>query len=141
MAAKAGLPIRPAEYSPFEEVFLVTLAVGLVVIAAISLSPLYVHRVRLPRGATAFGAALVAGALALAVAAGLLKATMVPSRDGAFLAAFVLLFLGALLIVRTDEGDDPGADPDEPPWWPSFELEYRSYARRRRSVAHGSPRH
>jgi hypothetical protein len=122
-------------------VFLVTLAVGLVVIAAISLSPLYVRRVRLPRGSTALGAALVAAALGLGVAAALLRAAMIPSRNGAFLAAFVLLFLGALLILRTDEGDDPGADAPEPPWWPSFELDFRSYARRRQRVAHSSPRH
>jgi hypothetical protein len=135
------LAIRVAEYSPCEDVFLVTLAVGLVVIAAISLSPLYAGRVRLPRGSAVLGAGLVASALGLAVAAALWQAAMVPSRNGAFLAAFVLLFLGALLIVRTDEGDDPGADADEPPWWPSFELDYRSYARRQRRVAHSSPRH
>jgi hypothetical protein len=39
---------------------------------------------------------------------------------------------GSLLVLRRDDGDDSSgtADPETPPWWPEFEREFRSYARR-----------
>jgi len=112
-----------------------TLAVGLLVVAAVALSPGYVARVRLPRRSTAIGTAFVVVALLLALATTLWHVALLPSRNEAFLVSFVLLLLGALLIVGGGEEDGPGADDDEPRWWPSFELDFQSYARSRRPLA------
>jgi len=128
------LAIRPGEYSPIEEVFALTLAIGLLVVAAVALSPAYVARVRLPHRSTEIGAAFVAAALLLAVPAALWQVAALPSRNQVFLVSFVLLLLGAILIVGNGPDDDPGADDDEPPWWPSFELDFWSYARSRRPL-------
>ena len=71
-------------------------------------------------GLAAIGA--FAGDLLLA---GIVVALLVPT------AACVL---GFAVAVATADGDDgwggPGSD-DEPPWWPSFERQLRSYDRRR----------
>jgi hypothetical protein len=115
-------------------VFSLTLAVGLLVVAAVALSPAYVARVRLPHGSTAIGGAFVAAALLLAVPAALWHVAVLPSRNEVFLVSFALLLLGALLIVGNGPEDDPGADDEEPPWWPSFELDFQSYARSRRPL-------
>jgi drug/metabolite transporter (DMT)-like permease len=128
------LAVWPGEYSPIEEVFALTLAVGLLVVAAVALSPGYVARVRLPRRSTALGAAFVVAALLFALPTTLWHLALLPSRNEVFLVSFVLLLLGALLIVGSEPEDDPGADDDEPPWWPSFELDFRSYARSRRPL-------
>jgi uncharacterized membrane protein len=117
-------------------VFAVTLVVGLVVVAAVALAPLYVERCRLPRGSRALGAVLVGAALTLAVPAALWQVTLLPSRNDVFLVAFVLLLLGALLIIAAGGGDDePGGNGEEPPWWPTFETDFWGYARRQRRVA------
>ena len=105
------------------------------VVAAVALSPAYAARVRVPRGSTTIGAASVAAAIALAVPAALWDVAVLPSRNEAFLVAFALLLLGALLIVGSGPEDDPGADDEEPPWWPSFELDFWSYTRSRRPLA------
>jgi hypothetical protein len=131
---RAGLAIWPGEYSPIEEVFALTLAVGLLVVAAVALSPAYVARVRLPHRSTTIGAAFVAAALLLAVPTTLWQVALLPSRNEVFLISFVLLLLGAVLIVGTAPEDDPGADDDEPPWWPSFELDFWSYTHSRRPL-------
>jgi hypothetical protein len=120
-------------------VFLVTLAVGAVTVAAISLSPFYVRRFRLPSSAR-FGAALVAASVGLgAVSVSTPGGALAPS-DQLFLCLFATLLLGALLILgdNPDEGDDDsGGGPDDsdgdPPWWPEFESGFRSYV--------GRPRH
>ena len=118
-----------------------TLAAGLLVVAAVALSPLYVERVEPPPGSTALGAVFVATALLLAVPAALWRLALLPSVDEVFLAAFLLLFLGALLIVAGEHGEDPGSDEDEPPWWPRFELDFRAYSSgRRRPLAPTSSR-
>jgi hypothetical protein len=124
----------PGEYSPFEEVFAFTLAVGLLVVAAVALSPAYVAQVQVPERSEAIGAAFVAGALLLAVPAALWQVAVLPTRSEVFLVAFALLLLGALLIVGNDPDDEPRADDDEPPWWPSFEHDFWAYARSRRPL-------
>jgi hypothetical protein len=129
------LAIWLGEYSPIEEVFAFTLAVGLVVVAAVALSPAYVGQVQVPARSDAVGAAFVASALLLALPAALWQVSVLPSRNEVFLVAFVLLWLGALLIVGNDPGDDPGADDGEPPWWPEFEHDFWSYTRSRRPLA------
>jgi hypothetical protein len=128
------LAVWPGEYSPIEEVFAFTLAVGLLVVAAVALSPAYVTRVQVPERSEAIGAAFVAAALLLALPAALWGVAVLPSRSELFLVAFALLLLGALLIVGHEPDDDPGADDDEPPWWPSFEHDFWSYARSRRPL-------
>jgi hypothetical protein len=133
----AGLAIWAGEYSPIEEVFALTLAVGLLVVAAVALSPTYVARVRLPHRSTAIGASFVAAALLLAIPTTLWHVALLPSRNEVFLVSFVLFLLGAVLIVGTGPEDDPGADDDdddEPPWWPSFELDFWSYTHSRRPL-------
>jgi len=129
------LAIWPGEYSPIEEVFAFTLAVGLLVVAAVALSPAYVGRVQLPRHSTAIGTAFVTAALLLAAPVAIWHVTLLPSRNEVFLVSFVLLLLGTLLIVGTGPEDDPGEGDDEPPWWPSFELDFWSYTRSRRPLA------
>jgi hypothetical protein len=115
-------------------VFTFTLAVGLVVVAAVSLSPLLVGD-RLPRGLGSAGAGLVAAALILAVPTVLVHGAAA-SRDKTFIAAFVLLLAGALLIVGSGDDDrrEPGADDDDPSWWPSFELDFWAHVHARRQL-------
>jgi hypothetical protein len=128
------LAIWPGEYSPIGKVFAFTLAVGLLVVAAVALSPAYVTRVQVPERSEAIGAAFVAAALLLALPAALWQVAVLPSRNEVFLVSFVLLLLGTLLIVGNDPEDDPGADDGDPPWWPSFENDFWSYARSRRPL-------
>jgi hypothetical protein len=129
------LAVCPGEYSPIEEVFAFTLAVGLLVVAAVAVSPAYVARVQVPERSEAIGAAFVAAALLLAVPAALWQVAVLQSRSEVFLVAFALFLLGAILIVGNDPDDDPGADDDEePPWWPSFEHDFWNYARSRRPL-------
>jgi hypothetical protein len=49
-----------------------------------------------------------------------------------FVAGVVAFAAGSLLVLRRDGDGDPrgNADPETPPWWPEFEREFRSYARR-----------
>jgi len=116
-------------------VFILTLAVGLVVVAAVSLSPLLIGDRRLPAGVASIGAGLVAASLLLAVPTVLVHGAAA-SRDKTFIAAFVLLLAGALLIVGSGEDDrrEPGEGDDEPSWWPSFELDFRDYVHSRRQL-------
>jgi hypothetical protein len=39
---------------------------------------------------------------------------------------------GALLVLSSDDEDDlhGSTDPENPPWWPDFEREFRDYERR-----------
>ena len=116
--------------------FIVTLATGSVMVAAIAMSPMYARRVRFQRSPFA-GILLVCGSIGLGLAARG-SADTTPPRDDLFLCLFAMLLLGALLIVADpgDDGfgDDSGGDgPDEdPPWWPEFEAGFRSYARHSR---------
>lgn len=52
--------------------------------------------------------------------------------DAAFVAGLAAFALGALLVLRHEDGDDRrgDAEPDSPPWWPDFERDFRAYARR-----------
>lgn len=52
--------------------------------------------------------------------------------ETAFVAGVAAFAAGSLLVLRRDGGDDSrgNADPETPPWWPEFEREFRSYARR-----------
>ena len=118
------------------EVFTLTLAVGLVVVVAVSLSPLLVGDRRLPASLASAGAGLVVASVLLALPAALLHGP-VASRDKSFIAAFVLLLVGGLLLVGAGGDDRRGPDDgdDDPSWWPSFELDFRVYARDRRPLA------
>ena len=52
--------------------------------------------------------------------------------ETAFAAGVAAFAVGSLLVLRRDGRDDSrgSADPETPPWWPEFEREFRSYARR-----------
>jgi hypothetical protein len=118
-------------------VFVVTVAAGVAAIAAISLSPLYVGRLRLARSVP-IGGVLVVGAIGLAAAASVTGRTI--PRDEVFLAVFVSLLVGSLLILG-DDGDDPEEDDGaDPPWWPEFEADFGRYARRRTPTVPGRSR-
>jgi hypothetical protein len=108
-------------------VFLLTLAFGLIVVAAISLSPLYARRLKLGRS-TPIGSALVLAAIALAVVAAAAPRTFGTNGRVLFLVAFLLLLFASLLLIADDESDDE--DGGEPPWWPEFELGFRRHAAR-----------
>lgn len=48
------------------------------------------------------------------------------------LAAMLLLTVATwLVLIETDEDDDPDEAPDDPAWWPEFERELREWARNR----------
>ena len=121
--------------------FVVTLAVGAVTVAAISLSPLYARRVRLVRSAR-LGTALVAGSIALGASSVATSGWPLLPRDELFLCLFAALLLGTLLILGDDaeEGpDDPNGWLDDsggdPPWWPEFEAGFSRHVGRRRYPA------
>jgi len=123
-------------------VFLVTVAAGAVTIAAISLSPLYIRRIRLVSSAR-LGTGLVAGSDVLGAVSVSTSGRALPPRDELFLCLFAALLLGALLILGDDPDgwrDDPdgrrGDSDDDPPWWPEFEAGFsRHVAQRRYSPA------
>jgi 4-amino-4-deoxy-L-arabinose transferase-like glycosyltransferase len=108
-------------------VFLLTLAFGLVVIAAISLSPLYARRFKLGRS-TPIGCALVLAAIAVAVVAVAVPRTFGTNGRVLFLVAFLLLLVASLLLIADDESDNE--DGGEPPWWPEFESGFRRHVAR-----------
>jgi hypothetical protein len=48
------------------------------------------------------------------------------------LAAMLLLTVATwLVLIETDDDDEPGEVPDDPAWWPEFECELREWARNR----------
>jgi hypothetical protein len=120
--------------------FPVTLALGLCIVAAILLSPLYIQRVRLVKSSSpatvrrgSLGAALVLGSLGVAAVAVSLPGRSTPQNDALFLGLFVLLLVGSLLILAGDDTDEEGDGPDaDPPWWPEFEAGFRQHLRHAR---------
>jgi hypothetical protein len=109
--------------------FLITLLIGLATVPAIALSPLLARRLGVTRSPR-LGTGFVLGAVGLA-----LICVAEPERNPGnwlFLAVFVLLAVGALLLAGDQPDDPPEGFADEPPWWPEFEAEFRRYARRRR---------
>ena len=114
--------------------FTLTLALGVGAVAAIALSPLYAGRLR-PFGSMRLGAAFVSLALGIALVCAATPGTSVATKSALFLCSFVLMLVGAALVLR--DSDDPSDDQPrdwtdgEPPWWPEFEKGFRSYARRR----------
>jgi hypothetical protein len=116
--------------------FVVTLALGVCIVGAILLSPLYIRRVRLVKSAT-LGAAFVSGSLGLAAIAASLPNRSAPGHDALFVCLFVLLLVGALLILCDGGPDEDGDGPDaDPPWWPEFEAGFRHHlSRQRRPVS------
>jgi hypothetical protein len=115
--------------------FLLILAFGLAVVAAISLSPLYARRLRLARSAP-LGTALVLAAIAVAAVSAAAPRHVGGTGRELFLGAFFLLLFGSLLLIADDEpgGEDGGG---EPPWWPEFESSFRRYAARSRRPISG----
>ena len=117
--------------------FILTLAFGVIALAAIALSPLYAGRLR-RFGSVRLGAAFISLAVGIAVVCAATPGTSVATKSELFLCSFVLMLVGAALVVR--DSDDPGDDEPrdwsdgEPPWWPEFEEGFRSYARRRRPL-------
>ena len=118
--------------------FVLTLILGVAVVTAISLSPLYARQLR-HRRSDPLGLALVLGAVGLAAIAAAAPAGAAGIERALFPCAFVLLLAGALLLLGDQpdgryEGDDSDSDP---PWWPEFESGFRSYARHRREPVAG----
>jgi hypothetical protein len=75
---------------------------------------------------------LIALPLPLAVGIQVLMPLPPALAETAFVAGVAAFAAGALLVLRNDDGDDlrRDVDPEGPPWWPEFEREFRSYARR-----------
>jgi hypothetical protein len=115
-------------------VFLLTLAFGLVVVVAISLSPLYARRFKIGRS-TPIGCALVFAAIALAVIGASPPRSLGSNGRVLFPVAFLLLLLASLLLIADDEADDE--DGGEPPWWPEFESGFRRHVARSRQPLTG----
>ena len=114
------------EAEGFAVVFLLTLALGLVVVPAISLSPLYARRLKLGRS-TPIGCALVLVAVALVVVAASVPRNVGSNGRLLFLVAFLLLLFASLLLMADNESGDE--DGGEPPWWPEFESGFRRHER------------
>jgi|SRR5581483_2406290 len=112
--------------------FIVTLAIGCIVVAAIAASPLLGDWVR-PYCSLRLSAAAIAVALALPLFCAAFPAAA-ERRSELFLCSLVLILVGAILLPRGgEEPDDTGSGvDDDPPWWPEFERAFRSYARRDR---------
>jgi drug/metabolite transporter (DMT)-like permease len=111
-------------------VFGLTLAFGLAVVIAISLSPLYAVRLERLRSRR-IGAALVIASFGLVFVS--LAHHRHPDGRALFLAAFACLLVGAVLVLADDGADDDGGgETEEPPWWPEFESGFRRYASRPR---------
>jgi hypothetical protein len=137
LAPSSHLRLQGVEFA-IQHVFVVTIAAGLVVVAVVSLSPLYADDARMPQPSSTVGGLLVAGALLLGVAASLLDTAA--ERSCGFLASFVLLLLGALLLLGGDDQDEgPPHGDDDPPWWPAFETGFRSYVEAQRRPAPRRP--
>ena len=75
---------------------------------------------------------LIALPLPLAVVIEVFAPLPSPLAETTFVAGVAAFAAGSLLVLRRDDGDDSSgtADPETPPWWPEFEREFRSYARR-----------
>ena len=111
--------------------FILTLALGIIAVAAIAASPLYADRIR-PVGSARLSTAAVSLALAIPLF-GAASPRMGGIRSELFLCSFVLILIAAVLAPRGEDPDEPPyRGDDDPPWWPEFERGFRSYARRRR---------
>jgi 1,4-dihydroxy-2-naphthoate octaprenyltransferase len=117
--------------------FTLTLALGVGAVVAIALSPLYAGRLR-PLGSMRLGAAFISLSLGIALVCVATPGTSVTTKSELFLCSFVLMLVGAALVLC--DSDDPSDEEPrdwtdgEPPWWPEFEAGFRSYARRRRPL-------
>lgn len=116
--------------------FMVTLALGVAVVAAIAMSPLYAGRLR-PMRSARLGIALVLLAIGIATVCTAAPSAVFPVRHAVFLCVFVLMLAGALLILGEDPDDWREAADDEPPWWPEFEASLTRYRRGLRDLIPG----
>jgi hypothetical protein len=75
---------------------------------------------------------LIALPLPLAVVMEVLAPLPPLLAETTFVAGVAAFAAGSLLVLRRDGGGDSRGtpDPETPPWWPEFEREFRSYARR-----------
>ena len=75
---------------------------------------------------------LVAVPLPLVVAIRLSVPSSPLGGQGAFVGGLLAFALGALLTLsgRADDEDRAETDPGPAPWWPDFERDFRTYARR-----------
>jgi hypothetical protein len=85
-----------------------------------------------PQRRRAIGWLLIALPLPLAVGIETFASPPRVFADAAFVAGLTAFAVGALLVLSGDEEDDrrPDAVPESPPWWPDFERDFRTYARR-----------
>ena len=117
--------------------FILTLTLGVVAVAAIALSPLYGGGLR-RFGSVRLGAAFISLAVGIAVVCAATPGTPVAAKSELFLCSFVLMVVGAALVVRDSDDPDDEEPRDwsggEPPWWPEFEEGFKSYTRRRRPL-------
>ena len=75
---------------------------------------------------------LIALPLPLAVATEVFASPPHAFADAAFVAGLAAFAVGVLLVLRSDDEDDRRGDAEleGPPWWPEFERDFRTYARR-----------
>lgn len=113
-------------------ILLVDLVLGIALVAAVA-----VGATRSPLGASSerqrvLGWLLIAVPLPLAVGLQLLAPLPPAFRETAFVAGVAAFAAGALLVLSSDDEDDPrdGAEPETPPWWPEFERDFDEYVRR-----------
>jgi hypothetical protein len=110
-----------------------SLLLGLFVLGVIGFASRPSRSATRSRAGTAIGWLLVAVPLPFALALHLFLRPE-PSLDRlAFVVGAVAFALGALLVLPSRDEDERGdfeVDPDQPPWWPDFERDFRAYTRR-----------
>jgi hypothetical protein len=124
------VPVRPLP--------LVDLALGVILIAAIGFAAGQSWPAAQERRHQLLGWLLVTVPLPLVVSVRLVFPTAALGSQGAFVCAVLAFAAGAVLVLsgRGDKEDElMERGPGPAPWWPDFERDFQSYARR-----HSRPR-
>jgi hypothetical protein len=113
-------------------ILVVDLVLGIALVAAVALGASRASSGRSSERQRVLGWLLIALPLPLAVVIQVFAPLPPALAETTFVAGVAAFAAGSLLVLRSDDGDDSRgtADPETPPWWPEFEREFRSYARR-----------
>lgn len=112
-------------------ILLLDVALGAVLLAMIALAATRSPVGPSSQGRRAAGWILVAVPLPLAVGIQIFAPMPLPLGEIAFIAGLTAFAAGALLILSGDDEDDlrGSTEPEDPPWWPEFEREFRAHVR------------
>ena len=114
-------------------ILVVNLVLGVALVAAVAVGAGRSSTGTCSERQRVLGCLLIALPLPLAVVIEVFGPPLPPGlAETTFVAGVAAFAAGSLLVLRRDGGDDSrgSVDPETPPWWPEFEREFRSYARR-----------